>query len=310
MDVSIVIVASPTAQMDPIAELYAEYKRQIEKTGLSYEFVFVLEGDQPETIRTLESVRDHHEPIEIVNLLQSYGDASVLSVGFRVSKAPIIMTLPAYHQVDPNEIPALVAAIDGADMVVVRRWPRHDGIINRIQTRAFYRLLRSSVGSDFHDLGCAVRVMRKRVTESVHIYGHKHWFLPVLASKQGFKIKEVNAAQSKRDSSRKNFRVDVYVRRLLDLLSIFFLVKFTKKPLRFFGLTGLIVFLLGGTFTAYLTFQRFFMGIPLADRPALLLGVLMIVLGIQLLAIGLIGELIIFTHARDLQEYTVENTVN
>lgn len=102
----------------------------------------------------------------------------------------------------------------------------------------------------------------------------------------------------------------VYSRRLLDLLSIFFLVKFTRKPLRFFGLTGLTSLFVGGIYTGYLVFQRFYMGVPLADRPALLLGLLLIVLGIQLFAIGLVGELIIFTHAREQREYTIDKMVN
>ena len=135
-------------------------------------------------------------------------------------------------------------------------------------------------------------------------------FLPILAHRYGYKVREVPLAQSKQDIYQKLYPMGVYSRRLLDLLSIFFLVKFTRKPLRFFGLTGLTSLLTGGVYTGYLVIQRLYMGVPLADRPALLLGLLLIVLGIQLFAIGLVGELIIFTHAREQREYTIEQIVN
>ena len=121
---------------------------------------------------------------------------------------------------------------------------------------------------------------------------------------------EVNASQASEDSARRVYSVKLYFQRLTDILTIFFLAKFTKKPLRFFGLIGVVIFLLGGFWTLWLVVERIFMGVALADRPALVLASLLIVLGIQMLAVGLIGELIIFTHAKDMKEYTVSEIVD
>jgi hypothetical protein len=310
VDISVIVPLNDMDRPNAIDITFADYKRELDKTGLRYEFLFVLEGDQLDEFNRLVALKDGGDPIRIIKLSQSYGDATILTVGFEHARAPILMTLPAYHQIKPEAIAPIVAELGEYDMVTVRRWPRGDSIINRMQTRIFHFLLYKTTSAGFNDLGCGVRVIRRRVTDAVHVYGHKHWFLPVLAGRFGFKINEVDAPQATSDFTRRYFGVGIYFRRMLDLLSIFFLVKFTKKPLRFFGSTGAVLFLMGIAFTAFLTYQRVFEGEPLADRPALLLGVLMIVLGIQIFAIGLIGELIIFTHARDLKEFTIEKIIN
>jgi hypothetical protein len=141
------------------------------------------------------------------------------------------------------------------------------------------------------------------------LYGDQHRFLPLLAARLGFRIGEVNVAQSRKEKFWRLYRPGVYPRRLLDLLTVFFLIKFTKKPLRFFGLIGAATFLLGGLLTLYLVIERLFFGVPLAQRPALLLSSLLVVLGVQIFALGLIGELIIFTHAKDIKEYTIDEII-
>ena len=134
--------------------------------------------------------------------------------------------------------------------------------------------------------------------------------MPILASRWGYQVSEIDLAQSKHDPYRRVYAPGVYMRRLLDLLTIFFLIKFTQKPLRFFGLIGSGTALLGGVIISVLVIQRQFFSMPLGDRPALLLAALLVVLGVQLLALGLIGELMIYIHARELKEYTVKEIVN
>ncbi|MDX1428984.1 MAG: glycosyltransferase [Rhodothermales bacterium] len=310
IDLSVIVAIRDEGVPDDIAALYREYSRQIKATGLEYEFVFVAEGDNPTLTEQLGLLARSGEPVRLYKLARSYGDATILSVGFDNARGPLILTLPAYHQVEPTEIGKLLDSIGNNDVVVVRRWPRRDGALSLLQTKFFHYVLRRSVGVDYHDLGCAVRLVRKRVTQDVPVYGYKHWFLPVLAHRHGFRVVEVEAEQAQPDADRRRYSFGVYARRLLDLLSIFFLVKFTKKPLRFFGISGLVVFAAGTLFMGYLAYERMFEGVALADRPTLLLAVLMVVLGVQLFAIGLIGELIIFTHARDLREYAVEEIIN
>jgi hypothetical protein len=174
----------------------------------------------------------------------------------------------------------------------------------------FHWLLQLVTPYGFRDIGCGVRLVHRRVFQEINVYGEQHRFLPVLATQRGFRTKEIDLPQAIKDPKFRVYRPRVYVQRVLDLLGVFFLVRFTKRPLRFFGLIGSALVVLAIALLAALLVQRFFMDVGLADRPALLLGVLLLVLGVQLFALGLIGELIIFTHAKDLTEYAVAETVN
>jgi len=172
----------------------------------------------------------------------------------------------------------------------------------------FHRLITVG-GQRFNDLGCGARAMKRRVLEEISLYGDQHRFLPVLANRQGFRIVEVNVSQSPLDRYDAGYPAKEYVHRVLDIFTVFFLVRFTKKPLRFFGMVGASTFLIGALLVAWLAIDRLVFLHPLADRPALLLSSLLVVLGMQLLALGLLGELIIFTHARDIKDYQVDEVV-
>jgi hypothetical protein len=220
------------------------------------------------------------------------------------------MTLPAYHQVDASELPKLIESLDNHDMVVVRRWPRRDSKLNQYQTKLFHGIIKFMTGNIYNDIGCSVRLFRRKILEEINLYGDLHRFLPILSHKQGFKVKEIEMKQSLKESRIRTYPLGVYIRRMIDLLNVFFLIKFTKKPLRFFGLTGTAVLFVGLSITTYLVINRLFFNVVLSDRPLFLIGILFIVLGLQIFAIGLIGEIIIFTHAKDIKEYTVEEIIN
>ena len=140
--------------------------------------------------------------------------------------------------------------------------------------------------------------------------GFLHRFFPALARRRGFRVREIELVQSSKDMFRGHYRLREYLHRLLDILTVFFLVRFTKKPLRFFGTIGFLAAAIGGIFTLVLVIQRLFFGMGLADRPALLLGSLLIVLGVQTFALGLIGELIIFTHGTKMKEYSIRRIID
>jgi hypothetical protein len=195
-------------------------------------------------------------------------------------------------------------------MVIARRFPRADSRFNQAQTALFNSLFRAMTGFGFRDLGCGVRVFKRQITREIAVYGDQHRFLPLFVARQGLKVREVDLRQSSKDHPWRVYRPGVYPRRLLDLLTVFFLAKFTKKPLRFFGLIGVTIFAIGALVVCYLLIDRVVFNAALADRPALLLGTLLVVLGVQIFAIGLLGELIIFTHARDIKEYTIDKIVS
>lgn len=307
--VALSVIVPITERFDDVSKLYHAYKAGVEQTGLRYEFIYVLDGEYPEVFSELQTLRSEGEQITTVSMAKGFGEATALTIGFAQATGDVMLTLPAYQQIEPSEIPRLVAGLEDYDMVVARRYPRRDSALNVLQSRVFHGILRMMVDVPFHDLGCGVRVMRRKVADELTLYGDQHRFLPLLADRQGFKIKEMDLAQAKGDVFRRVYPLGIYVRRLLDVLTVVFIVKFTKKPLRFFGLIGSSVLFIGALGTLYLVVERLFFEVALADRPALVLAVLMVVLGFQMIAVGLIGELIIFTHAKDVKDYTVDKVI-
>ncbi|MEE9422709.1 MAG: glycosyltransferase [Gammaproteobacteria bacterium] len=303
------VIVPITERYDSVKELFYEYKTGIEATGLSYEIIYVLDGDHAAVLEDLTQLQDS-EKLTIITLARQFGEATALNAAFSTAVGSLLLTLPAYWQIQASEIPALVTALKECDMALARRWPRNDSAINRLQTRAFNFILRSFSSLKIHDAGCSARAFKRAVIEEVQLYGDLHRFFPIIAHRQGFKVIEIDIAQSSKEAFRRFYSPGQYVRRLLDMLTIFFLVKFTKKPLRFFGLVGSGLTGLGLAATLYLIIERLFFDVALADRPALVLSSLLIVLGIQVIAIGLIGEIIIFTHARDLKEYRIDRIIN
>lgn len=303
------VIIPVTERFDTIPELYYRYKKSIETTGIKFEFIYALDGEQPEALKELVKLQED-EKLTIITLAKRFGEATVLNAAFSKASGDIFLTLPAYQQIEANEIPNLVKDLDKCDMVLARRWPRNDSIFNRLQTRLFNFLLRLSTDLKIHDAGCSARAFTRNVIEEVQLYGDLHRFFPVMAHRQGFRVIELDVKQAESDLHRRIYAPGIYIRRLLDLLTIFFLIKFTKKPLRFFGLVGTTLFGLGAVSSLYLIVERLFFNVDLADRPALFLSSLLIVLGVQIIAIGLIGEIIIFTHAKDLKEYKIDKIIN
>lgn len=295
---------------DDLASLAREYWSALAATRQTFELIFVVDGHRQDAVGALTRVQSSEQlPIKIVQLSRSFGDATALMCGVDRARGEKIVTLPAYYQVDPEEIPSLIAESAEHDVLVVRREPRRGGQFERFRRRAFHRILETITGHRFNDLGCYVRVLDRKVLEELRLYGDQHRFLPVLAQNSGFSIVEVAARQSEHDDFRSRYRLREYLHRLLDIFTIFFLVRFTKKPLRFFGMIGSIIGIAGGLILTVLVFQRLFLEMPLADRPALLLSSLLAVLGLQLFSLGLLGELIIFTHARSLKEYKIAEII-
>jgi glycosyltransferase involved in cell wall biosynthesis len=310
IDISAIIIYYQKYSFDSVRELHAAYKASMESTKLNYEFIYVIDGELPAVIEELNSLFLQGEKIKVIKLGKWFGDATALQVGFEQSSGDIILTLPSFKQVDENDIPKLIKAIDGKDMIVTWRWPRLDGILNNLQSRVFNKIIKWIVGSDFHDLKCVVKLFRREVLNKIYMYGDQDRFLPLLANKYGFKVEEIKVTQAKKDAVQKFYPFSNYVARFLELISIFFLVKFTKKPIRFFGSTGLITFSIGFIMAIVLFVERAFLGVGLADRPIVLVSLLLMIFGIQSFAIGLVGELIIFTHAKDIKDYIVETIVD
>ncbi len=304
------IIVPVGARRANLEALYQEYKSGVAAIGLPYEFIFVLDGPRADAARSLDKLQRAGERITVVSLTRYFGEAAALMAGFERATGDAILTLPAYHQIDANHLYKLVSALDEADVAIGYRSPRAGNALEKVRRAAFHGLVHFVTGLRFRDLGCGARAMRRPVFEELDLYGDQHRFVAILATRLGFRVAEVAIAQSPHDRRTRTYRPREYVHHLLDLISIFFLVRFTKKPLRFFGMIGAITFIAGVLLITYLGVDRIVFSESLADRPVLILAALLIVLGVQIFALGLLGELIIFTHARSLKDYRVEAVIH
>jgi glycosyltransferase involved in cell wall biosynthesis len=279
------VIIPVTERHDPVSKLFHDYKQGIDATGLSHEIIYVLDGEHPEVLKELNQLRNT-EQITIITLAKWFGEATALNAGFSAASGQIILTLPAYKQVESDAIPDMVTALQGNDMVLARRWPRKDSSFNRLQSRLFNTFLRSFTDLEIHDAGCSARIFDRQVLEDVQIYGDLFRFFPIMAHRQGFRVVEMNTPQSSSDAFQRVYAPGLYLRRL-----------------------GTSLFGIGLLATGYLVIEKLVFDVALATRPALFLSSLLIVLGIQVIAIGLIGEIIIFTHAKDLKEYKIDRII-
>ena len=291
--------------------LFAELSSEIESLGRTAEYIFVVDYRERETIPTLRDLqRETERDVTLVLLGGTFGESSALTVGLERARGEVVITAAAYFQVEPSGVRDALAALDaGADLVVGCRDPRVDSWFNRLQSALFHGLVNWMTGSRFKDISSGFRAMKRRVAAELQVYGGLHRFIPILARNQGFRVEEVAIPQRAEDRPARYYGVAVYLKRVLDVLTIFFLMKFTRRPLRFFGLIGLAVAAVGGAITLYLGIYRILDMGAIAGRPLLLLGVLLMVLGVQMLSLGLLGEIIIFTHARSIRDYQVAEVI-
>lgn len=304
------VIVPVTERPDRAARLHHSYRTSLDRLGRTYELIYVLDGSFPSFRDDLETLRNHGERLKIVQLGKHFGEAAAIEAGREHSQGVWILTLPAYHQFEPDDLGNMFASADEWDMTVGRRYPRTDSRINQYLSKVFHGLVNWMTGTNFNDLSSGARLFRRVLADEIPLYGDQHRFLPVLARQRGFRVREVEVQQSSREQFRRVPDLGIYPRRLLDLLSVFFLVKFTKKPLRFFGLIGAGVSAIGGLWMLVLLVQRLAFSESLAQRPALLLSTLLVVLGVQIFALGLVGEIVIYAHARQIREYTVEKIIN
>jgi glycosyltransferase involved in cell wall biosynthesis len=302
-------VVVPVNREEPdLAATHKAYRAAIESTGDSHEFIYVLDGSYPHTLATLQRLKEDDPLVIVLVLGGETGEAAALASGFRHARGDTVLTLPAHLQVDPGDIPRVIAALDHCQMAIGRRSAINSTLSQRILAGTFHQVLRVLFGHAPRDLVCRVRACRRQVLDEIGIYGFQHHFVPLLAQQQGFTVEEVDVRPGPASVAVRRTPL-VYLGILFDILTLYVLLRFTKKPLRFFGSIGMVVLVPGVLFTVGLAIARLFYAVPLADRPALILGVLMIVLGLQIIALGLIGEIVIFASGRRIKDYTVDKIV-
>jgi glycosyltransferase involved in cell wall biosynthesis len=293
---------------DDLVRLYHDVAPEIAKVVPAWEAVVVVDGRRPEVDPYLERLRGEADNLRVVRTHRAFGEATAVMAGLKHTEAPDILLLSPYYQVEPAGIGRLLERLaeGDLDLVAARREPRVDSRSQQLQTRLFHRMLRAISGVQLQDVACGVKALKREVLEVVRPYGDQYRFLSVLAVQRGFRVAELPMPQSPMDVRPKLYGPGIYLRRALDVATLIFLFKFTEKPLRFFGLVGVAMAGVGALITLYLGLYRLFGFGPLANRPLLILGTLLLVLGAQALSIGLLGELVIFTHARAVDEPLAE----
>lgn len=282
----------------------AQYFAQIQQRGIDAEFVVVLDGLPDREFELAQAARPKGANVRLVRLNHPFGESIALASGFKIARGMVIMTVPSYLQVDPGGLQALLDELDdGLDLVQGYRDPRVDSLINRFQSALFNGFMRLITGVRLHDMNCPLRAFRRKVLEDVVIQGDMVRFLPVMAHRHGFRVGEATVRHLKERGKAGFFGVNVYVRRFLDVINLLFLSKFTRAPLRFFGTAGIFSMVLGLIVCSYLALKYILFDDELRDKVSLVLGVMLIVLGVQIFSIGLVGEIIIFTQAKNLKEY-------
>ncbi len=283
------------------------YLKALDAHGRSFELICVFDhasGPLAAAVRELSA----DWPM-LVGLAQRPwgGEDTALKVGIGRAQGEIIVTLPGWSEIDPAEIGSLIDALGEDDMVTGTRAGAGGGLRQSLT----HGLIRFLFGRRFSDVFCRARAGRSEAFEKISDMGVRQHFLPVLAVAEGYRVTET---QIKTDPSPAappaySFKPLGHISALVDLLTLYVGLKFLRRPLRFFGAIGLPLLLIGLLITAWLVASRLFLGEPLADRPALVFSVMMIVLGLQILALGLIGEIVIFSSSRRMRTYEIETII-
>lgn len=300
-----VIVAVNNLEQE-LEAIYNSLAPSLEQLDKQFEIIFVDDGSEDGTWNVLKGIALSDARVKLIRMRTSFGEAAAFDAGFKQSHGENIVFFTARVRINPAKIPTLISKLDsGYDLVMGWRHPRRDSSLNQFISKIFNGIIKWASKVALHDINSGIFVSRREVLENIEIYGNLNIFLPILAAGKGFTVgdQEIEQLPGKFRQSR---YLSEYIHRLLDMISVLFLTKYSKKPLHFLGFIGLVFTLVGAGMNIYLFIYRVFQFGPIAGRPLLLLGALLLVIGLQMISIGLIGEMIIFTHAKQIKEYTIE----
>ena len=279
-----------------VALLFDELQAALDPLDQPWEAVFVDDGSTDGSFGALTRLHNAYDNVRVVRLRRNFGKAAALAAGFANAQGDIVVTIDGDLQDDPTEIPRLLAKLDeGFDLVSGWKAHRRDPITRRAPSRIFNWVTGRVSGLRLHDLNCGLKAYRAEVVQGLRLYGELHRFIPVLAHYRGYRIAELPVNHRPREHGRSRYGVERYVRGFLDLLTVSFIGRYRYRPLHLFGGLGLLLGLLGFVVLVYLTILKIG-GHAIGERPLLILGVLLVVVGLQFFSLGLISELITSQH--------------
>ena len=298
-----------------LPELYHRIKlsvREMQKNNTisQYELVFVNDGSTDATESVMLDLHEKDANVHAISLRRNFGKATALNAGMRHVNGDIIFTIDADLQDDPKEFPRFIEKLyEGYDLVVGWKANRLDSAEKRLPSKLFNKVTSFFSDVNLHDHDCGFKAFRREVADSLDLYGEMHRYIPVLAHRQGFRIAEIPVEHHKREFGHSKYGMERYLRGLFDFLTTIFLIRYSDRPMYFFGKIGLLCLTVGLAICSYLT-VIWFMGNPIGGRPLLVLGVLLILLGIQFISTGFIGNLLVdITHRNHYREDHVKKIV-
>ncbi len=300
MDLSIVIpLYNEEENVEP---LYEKLKAALDGAGREYEIIIVDDGSTDGSFDVLKRLHEDDERLKVIRFRRNFGQTAAFAAGFDRSQGEVVITLDADLQNDPADIPLLLEKIEeGYDVVSGWRLPRQDPFLTRRFPSIMANWLISQVTRvHLHDYGCSLKAYRREVVKNIQLYGELHRFIPAIANWMGVSVAEVPVRHYPRRFGKSKYGLSRTARVLLDLLTVRFLLSYSTRPIHVFGGLGLINFVSGIGLGGYLSYVKFVLGRNIGDRPLLLLAILLMVMGVQLISMGLLGELVVRTYYETL----------
>ncbi|MEM1125069.1 MAG: glycosyltransferase family 2 protein [Bacteroidota bacterium] len=306
LDLSLVIPVYNEAESLP--ELAAGIEAVCAEAGLTYEVWLVDDGSSDSSWEVIEALHAQDPRFMGVRFRRNYGKSAALAVGFEQARGRYVITMDADLQDDPAEIPLLIGHLEEGEYDLVSGWKqkRHDPLGKTIPSRFFNAITRGFSGIPLHDFNCGLKIYRREVVKSVRVYGELHRYIPLLAKWEGYeRIGEKVVQHHARKYGHTKFGLERYIRGFLDLMTVLFLTRFAARPMHFFGTMGTLSFLGGFVISLWLSYDKIFNGSPLSDRPLLLLGAILLVIGVQLFLVGFLGEMVIRPRMEQTSTYHI-----
>jgi glycosyltransferase involved in cell wall biosynthesis len=293
MEPRISVVVPLLDERESLEALVAGIFQHLAPLGRPCEIIAVDDGSRDGSLEVLRSLRSRDPRLRVISLRRNFGKADALDAGFRAARGEIILTMDADLQDDPREIPRFVATLEqGWDLVSGWKRVRRDPLSKTLPSRLFNAVTSRVSGVRLHDFNCGFKCYRREVVEALQVYGELHRFLPAIAHLKGFRVTEMEVAHHARPFGKSKYGARRLVSGLLDLMTVVVTTRYFKKPLHFFGAPGLLCGLAGAAINLWLSVEKLFLDRHLSNRPLLFLGILLMIVGLQLVSLGLIGEMI------------------
>lgn len=298
---------------DNVVSCYGEVNSVLVGMKREFEIIFVDDGSTDATISRLLEVAGDDPHLRVVEFRRNFGQTAAMAAGFDNSRYSIVVALDGDLQNDPAEIPKMVRKLDeGYDLVAGWRKNRKDRFLSRkLPSKMANWLISKMTRVKLHDYGCTLKVIDGDLARNIRLYGEMHRFIPALADEMGARIAEVPVNHRARQAGQSKYGISRTVRVILDLLTVKFLLGFSKRPIHLFGTVGLLAGATGFFLLAYLSYQRFSLSIPMGNRPLMSLGVMLVIIGLQFVVFGLLAEVLARTYyeSQDKKTYAIRRII-